>query len=250
MNNLQAIRAARNNAVWCDLVSKAHGGETLFSAAVWWNRRQSPPYYPNAITLDPTAAPAGVLSTIEELIASPALAEFTVKDSFCALELTRLNFSQLFEASWILKAPAQPLTSVLPVRWAIAHSPGDLAVWEAAWWRSASPGDSAPKPVLFPAALLAAPGAAFLAGYLEDHLIAGCVLALSDDVVGLSCSFHETADPVSAESDLVSEIHRLHPNRSIVSYESGERLRVAQLCGFAPVGTLRVWLRPSPHVEA
>jgi hypothetical protein len=103
---------------------------------------------------------------------------------------------------------------------------------------------------LFSAGLLVAPDVALLAGYLEGKLVAGCVLTSSDDVVGLSCSFYETVDPIATESDLLSEIHRLYPDRSVVSYESGERLWAARLCGFEPVGALRVWLRNAPPVEA
>ena len=250
MNNFRAIRAARNNAVWCDLVSKAHGGATHFSAAAWWNQRQSPPYYPNVVTLDPTATPDRLMPTVEELVASPALAAFAVKDSFCALELAKLNFFQLFEASWIWKAPARPSGQVLPIRWLAIHSASELAVWESAWWRSAAPEDPTRKPTLFPATLLAVPGVTFLAGYADDRLVAGCVLISSDDVVGLCCTFCETTDQQAAEADLVSEIHRRYPGRSIVGYESGERLRAALLRGFEPAGTLRVWLRHAAPVEA
>jgi hypothetical protein len=164
--------------------------------------------------------------------------------------LQNSGFFQLFRASWIWKAPARPRANTLPVRWTVLQEPSELAKWEATWWRRTTPGDTTPKPRLFPAALLHASDVAFVAGFVDDKLVAGCVLASSDDVVGLSCSFYETVDPIVTESDLLSEIHRLHPDRPIVSYESGERLRAARLCGFEPVGALRVWLRNTPRVEA
>jgi hypothetical protein len=247
MNNLRAVRAARNNAVWCDFVTKAHGGAACFSSAAWWNEKQSPPYYPNVVTLDPAASADTLISLIEALVASPVLKTFAVKDSFCTLELAGLDFRHLVEASWIWKAPTMPCGEGSPIRWLAVHSPNELAGWEAAWWRNAAPDDSTRKPTLFPPALLAVPGVTFLAGYTGEGLVGGCVLVLSDDVVGLCCSFHETTDQQGAQAHLVSEIHRRHPSRSIVGYESGERLRAALRCGFEPVGALRVWLRNAAH---
>lgn len=250
MNTFRAVRVARNNAAWCNLVSIAHGGATHFSAAAWWNQRKGPPYYPNVVTLDPDAGPTAVLPIIGELLGSPSLAAFGVKDSFCTLDPVNSGFFQRFHAIWIWKAPARPRANTLPVRWTVLQEPSELAKWEATWWRRATPGDTTPKPRLFPAALLHASDVAFVAGFVDDKLVAGCVLASSDDVVGLSCSFYETVDPIATESDLLSEIHRLHPDRPVVSYESGERLRAARLGGFEPVGALRVWLRNTPRVEA
>jgi hypothetical protein len=43
--------AARNNAFWCDAVCRAHGGDTMLTEHVWFNRVTSPPFYPNVDTL-------------------------------------------------------------------------------------------------------------------------------------------------------------------------------------------------------
>ncbi len=242
MNTFRAVGAARNNAAWCNLISLAHGGATHFSSAAWWNQRQSPPFYPNVVTLDPEAGPTAVLPIIDQLLASPSLAGFAVKDSFCTLELEKVGFVRLFDATWIWKEAARPRPQTLPVRWAVLQEPGELAAWEAGWWRSAAPGDTTKRTRLYPATLLHTPGVVFLAGFVDNRLVAGCALASFDNVVGLSCSFYETTDPIAMESDLLSEIHRLNLDRPVVGYESGERLRAALLCGFEPIGSLRVWL--------
>ncbi len=250
MNADRAIRAARNNAAWCNLVSLAHGGVTQFSSAAWWNRRQGPPFYPNVVTLDPEAGQTAVGPIIDELQAAPSLAAFAVKDSFCTLDLEKVGFVRLFDASWIWKEPARPRPPMFPVRWAVLHEPAELAAWDAGWWRSAAPGNTTTGTGLYPATLLHASGVAFVAGFVDDRLAAGCALTCLDHVVGLSCAFSETADPITAESDLLSEIHRLNPGRPVVGYASGERLQAALRCGFEPVGPLRVWLRNAPRVEA
>lgn len=44
-------QAVLNNALWCDAICRAHGGETTLTEHVWFNRRNSPPFYPNVDTL-------------------------------------------------------------------------------------------------------------------------------------------------------------------------------------------------------
>jgi hypothetical protein len=127
MNTFRAARVARNNAAWCNLVSIAHGGATHFSAAAWWNQRKGPPHYPNVVTLDPDAGPTAVLPIIGELLGSPSLAAFGVKNSFCTLDPANSGFFQRFHASWIWKAPARPRANTLPVRWTVLQEPSELA---------------------------------------------------------------------------------------------------------------------------
>jgi len=202
------------------------------------------------VTLDAEARPTVVLPVVVELLASPSLAAFAVKDSFRTIDLATLGFLQLFEASWIWKEPTLPRSGSLPIRWLVVQEPNVLASWEAAWWRSAAPPDATPKPRLFPATLLDTPEVAFIAGFTNDRLVAGCALAFSDSVVGVSCSFYETPDLVATESALLSAIHGIYPDRPVVGYESGERLEASLLCGFEPVGPLRVWFRNQPCIEA
>jgi hypothetical protein len=45
--------AVHNNAVWCDAVGGAFGWETARQEHLWTNGTSGPPYYPNAVTLDP-----------------------------------------------------------------------------------------------------------------------------------------------------------------------------------------------------
>ncbi len=47
----QIRQAVYNNAVWCDTVCRAHGRSGEFHDGIWINRRKTPLYYPNAVTL-------------------------------------------------------------------------------------------------------------------------------------------------------------------------------------------------------
>lgn len=91
------VRAAvAENASWCALV--CGGGH--FGQRAWTSPRRTPPYYPDAVTLDPRATAADVLPFID------GSAGCSVKDSFATLELP--GFSVLFEAQWIACGPGVP----------------------------------------------------------------------------------------------------------------------------------------------
>ena len=96
------IRAARNNARWCDAVCRAHGNPGEFHDDLWLNRHRVPRFYPNAGTL---AEPSQrQLELIDELLAARLPSGWAVKDSFCALDLASRGFRVLFGAEWIYLA--------------------------------------------------------------------------------------------------------------------------------------------------
>lgn len=237
MDKDRAQRAAHNNARWCDAVCRAHGGDTAFGAGAWFNRRASPPYYPNLVTLDPQARGVPALAAI------PGEGELGVKDSFARLDFSSEGFAPLFDAQWIWRPPTPPTGTARTLRWSVALDKPALAAWEAAWWQGVQAG--APPLRLFPPALLAEPGLRFLMGYRPDGgLSAGCALLQGDGVAGLTCIFHRQGDPAIVHAELVAAAQALCPGDALVGYESGDDLRMAEEAGgFTPVGPLRVWLR-------
>src|ERR1044071_9434397 len=64
----RAERAARNNAIWCDTVCRAHGLPGELGESIWLNRHATPHFYPNAVTTAPDA-PAQ-LAHVRELLAA------------------------------------------------------------------------------------------------------------------------------------------------------------------------------------
>lgn len=97
--------AARNNAEWCDAVCRARGSTGRFSAPLWLNLHPTPPYYPNAVTLQPDAVEAQMEAVAALRQALPT--GFAVKDSFAALDLAPQGFAPLFQATWIRRAPGR-----------------------------------------------------------------------------------------------------------------------------------------------
>jgi hypothetical protein len=122
--------AARNNAEWCDALCRAHGITGHFDADSWTSPKRTPPFYPDAVTLDAGVLPAQVLAQIDEG------AGCSVKDSFADLELIDEGFRVLFRGEWLLaKRDDAPQ---LPSRWRVVETREQLADWETARGASGS----------------------------------------------------------------------------------------------------------------
>lgn len=241
MDWTRARIAALNNAVWCNAVCAARGHAGRFTPAWWAHDEPSPPYYPNLITLDPTAAPTAVLDEVQRLCATPALGRFAVKDSFGQLDLGALAFTSLFDAHWLWLADALPDAKAVGLRWAVVRDARMLGAWEAAWWQHQEPLEASPR--LFADALLHEPAVTFLAGLADDELVAGTAITRSHGVAGLACSFGAGLDPVALQRELARQAQALFPGLPLVGYESGRALDDTCAAGYCKGSALRVWLR-------
>ena len=99
--------AALNNALWCDAVCRAHGGDTMLTEHVWFNRVNSPPFYPNVDTLTQAGVSAQI-DAIQALLAANLTDDWGVKDSFCTLDLALLGFWQLLIRGSAITQPSNP----------------------------------------------------------------------------------------------------------------------------------------------
>ncbi len=226
-------RAARNNAEWCDAVCRAHGLPGAFDADAWTSAHRTPRYYPDAVTLAPTASGEHVLDRIDT--ASPGC---SVKDSFASLDLTGMGFRVLLEADWIYRPHSDPVSAGrLDIRWEPVRDGAGLLAWEAAW------SDDQDELGLFPFELLTDHIVTFLGGRLGGRVVAGCVASSSSLVVGVSNLFSLDGDLDTAWAGALAAVDRRLPGRPIVGYGHGDTLAAAVRQGFRPVGRLRVW----PH---
>ena len=89
------LAAADNNARWCDAVCRSHGLASHFLDDLWIAPDGSPRFYPDLVTLRPSACVADVVRHL------PAGAEH-IKDSFACLDLAREGFGVLFDTHWIV----------------------------------------------------------------------------------------------------------------------------------------------------
>src|SRR4051794_38875530 len=153
--NRRVALAARNNAEWCDAVTRSWGERGRFDAEFWLNPGAAPPLYPNAVSL---AATKAVPATIAE-----ARGDFAVKDSFDLFDLQPLGFSPLFDAMWVWRDP-QPEPRTDATMWRVVRDAAALARWEAAW-RGGEPALDLFRPVL-----LEERDHAFIAGEMNGRI--------------------------------------------------------------------------------
>ena len=76
---------------------RALGCDTTREDGLWVNRSPSPPYYSNAVTLEPSGI-AAQLTLVRSMLGSALPRPWSVKDSFKRLDLAPLGFEVLFEA--------------------------------------------------------------------------------------------------------------------------------------------------------
>src|SRR2546430_8105448 len=166
--------AARHNAVWCETVCRAHGTPGEFHDALWLNRHPVPRFYPNVVTLSTQDGTAAQLAHIRALVAAGLPGSWGVKDSFCSLDLATLGFQPLFEATWLWRAPFQPLPNraASGLHWTRVQSAPELAQWEMAWSGSPAKNPSTQQPRVFLPALLANPELVFIVAYQDQALVA------------------------------------------------------------------------------
>ncbi|SEG94038.1 hypothetical protein SAMN05216223_12920 [Actinacidiphila yanglinensis] len=207
--------AARNNAEWCAVMSRAHGVESQFGEQEWAASARTPLYYPDAVTLVPGADPAAVVARIDT-----SMPGGSIKDSFADLDLTEAGFEVLFDAQWIHRPANAPAISS-DLAWDVPGDKDTLGAWAQAWDQEDG------NAHLFRPELLNDPATFLLAGHSADgRVVAGAVASRSDHLVGISNVFAldgpDTAWPV-----VLDAVHRLFPTLPVVGYEHGDDLAAA-----------------------
>jgi hypothetical protein len=224
--------AARNNAEWCDIVCRTHGILGRFDLDAWVAPRRTPPYYPDAVTLERSADGERILERIDTTTSG-----CSIKDSFATLDLSASGFEVMHEAEWIHRGPRPaPATDDSGTTWVPLTTPGELEAWEAAWSGDGGPTD------LFRAALLDDLSVTILGGVAGGSIVAGAVLNRTADVVGISNLFTTGGDLDGAWTGCLGYLELASPGSAVVGYEAGDELAAAHRQGFESVGPLRVWL--------
>jgi hypothetical protein len=236
----RCVRAARNNAEWCDAVCRAHHNPGEFHDDIWINRNAVPRFYPNAGTF---AEPSPrQLALIDELIAARLPLGWAVKDSFSMLELESRAFRILFDAEWIY-LPVSRMKEIVSARtserWELVRNDFALAEWESAWTRSA--GDTSKDRIFLPS-LLDNKDIAIVAGLRDGHIVAGAIANRSAGVVGWSNFFAPATEMFDHAAVSLATIAGEFRGLPIVGYEHGDDLRNAHSLGFESIGPLRVWI--------
>jgi hypothetical protein len=199
-------------------VCRAQGKPGRFLPDIWVNAEEVPRFYPNAVTLTHgEEARAQQRSAVELLAASNLPGRWAVKDSFAALDLSRLGFEVLFEASWI--------SSVMP-----AFGPSSDIVWQ----RETESAAGLP---------LDDPDFALFKGRRGFAVVAGGMFYRAEGVVGLTNVVAESNDAIAVWRALILLAAQTFPRLPVVGYESGGELQAALDAGFELGDPLRVWVK-------
>lgn len=220
---------AENNARWCDLVTRSHGGKGVFSRDAWTSPTRTPPLFPDAVTLIPSPRVPDLLSRVD------ASSGCTIKDSFASLDLSADGFIVLFDAQWVT-SPAHPDREwSVPPDWVQIRDPDGFGLWVEAWCHPDGPRD-----ILLPELL--SKGAIVLGRIQNDRIIAGGIVTGSAHVAGLSNVFTGAGRESETWSELAQCGRAFFPRLPLIGYERGEELTHAHSGGFQTVGGLRVWI--------
>lgn len=231
--SFEALRAAMNNAQWCDLVCRTHAIAGTFDDDAWTSPARTPPFYPDAVTLVPDVSVPDLLSRIDS---SPGC---SIKDSFASLDLTSFGFVVLFDAEWIVRRASPGRTSSADLAWGVVSDPESFALWERAWR-----GQDGPANVLRPD-LLNHDAVTVLAGSGGLDIVAGAVLNHSSEVVGVTNFFSNLGSAAANWAGCLDHIDATRPGSVLVAHDPvgvpvPEEVR---LDACEPAGALRVWRR-------
>jgi hypothetical protein len=231
MSRPAVAAAARNNAEWCNTVCHVNGCAGRFAGDGWTTARRAPPYYPDAVTLAPSAIGDAILERVD------TRAGCSVKDSFTTLDLSSHGFRVLFGAEWIGRAADRAAGARTAPPWRTVEDAFELAEWEAAW--ADSPESSSP----FRPALLDQTNVAVLAGHRRGAVVSGAILNRTANLIGCSNLFALDGDLDAAWEAAVIAATNWFPGAALVGYESGAALAAARRCGFESLCPLRVWIK-------
>ena len=239
MTSSITARAARNNAIWCDRVCRAHDRPGEFHETIWFTRLGTPRFYPDAVTIAGAEAAPVQLEAIASLIGATRQREWFVKDSFHCLQLNSLGFEPLFDAEWIALSGARP--DVKQYRSTVVTGEAGLIAWEQSWAGKEADAAANSEPRIFMPGLLADSNVVFVSFQGEGGIAGGGILNRGAEVVGLSNLFGSRIDLVYRS--LAAIAGEIFPGLPLVGYEHGKDLAAAKLAGFETVGPLRVWRR-------
>jgi hypothetical protein len=232
MHDARDEAAALNNAQWCAAVWRSHGLPVEQTLGLWVCARETPQYYPNAITVDLAADPRLQETFIADLLRSHPSFDLSVKDSFASLDLRPFGMAPLFDARWLVRPAQVEGADASTPQWRWIDGEPQLAAWEAAW-RGADPGGAR----IFRQALLSDPRAIVLGRFgAGDTILAGGIAYDAAGALGITNVF-------GSRRQFIRALSAMCPGRSMVCYEAGDEIQAAVQLGFQVLGSLRVWTR-------
>ena len=227
------LLAARNNALWCDAVCRAHGLRGSIDDLAWTAPSRTPPYYPDAVTLSPDVEVHDLLGRVD------ASDGCSVKDSWSVLDLATEDFARLVVGEWLWLDRSVPCPAGDGLRWWEVTSAHDHARWVRAW--ASDEGDVS----ILPATLLHEPGVHVLAASETPggEVLAGAILNVTGEVAGLGNLFDRHDDVEGTWRGACAAAREVVGGVPLVAWEAGDGVAAAEAVGCERLGPLTVWVR-------
>ena len=230
--------AINNNHGLYQAIFNHHGVHLHIQEDIAYTEKKVPPLYSNLVTRSKGWRPDHHFTTIDGNYESENWSEWSVKDSFQALNLSRYGFEKLLDAQWIYLG-RNNFTPVEPSRlqYGLIKTMEDLSSWRLAWNLDVALGKG-----IFNEKLLDDPKIHFVAGYDEESIVSGCLVNETDDVLGIS-NFFSPDKAILYWSDVITFLGALFRHKDIVGYERDSLVNELVPLGFEGIGNLRVWLK-------
>ncbi len=238
MKNKRQKAIGNNNDLYKE-VFESRNIESNRTDSIWYCLDKTPPLYSNLVTISEKWKPDEIFKIIERKYKDEKWEEWSIKDSFGLLDLAEYGFAKLFAAQWFYLEAAKftPQSESRNLRYEIVKNEDDLAKWRISWDSDEKLGKQ-----IFSPTLINNPGVYFVAGYVGDRIVSGCLVNRSDDVLGIS-NFFAPENDSAYWSESISFIFDSIDCADIVGYERKEIVDKLRSLGFNPVGNLTVWLR-------
>lgn len=239
--NEKMRKAILNNNDLYEAVFKPHKINFNGDEKARYSLETVPPFYSNLVTISQDWKPDEIFETIDEKFKNEKWKEWSIKESFGVLDLTKYDFEKLFDAKWIYleSADYKPVKNSLKIRFEIIENEKTLQNWLKIWDENEELGKQ-----IFKSEMLNDRKIFFLAGYRGEKIITGCLINETEDVLGIS-NFFAPEPKIEYWSEIVRFIFESVKIADIVGYEREDFVEKLQGLGFEAIGDLTVWLRKS-----
>jgi len=206
---------------------------------IFYSLEKTPPLYSNLVTISPKWKPDDIFRNIDFNYEKERWNEWSIKDSFGVLNLSKYGFTKLFDAEWMY-LEAEKFTRIEKsknLRYEVINDEDVLSAWRIAWDFDEQLGKE-----IFSPKLLSNPKVYLVAGYERERIVSGCLINKTEDVLGIS-NFFAPSKEIAYWSEIISFIFNSIERADIVGYKRNELVEKLKLLGFDSVGNLTVWLK-------
>ncbi len=232
-------KAIDNNHGLYESVFAPLGIKSFRTDTCWYCPERTPPLYSNLVTRSRNWRPDENFKAIEAISQQEKWEQWSMKDSFAALNMRAYGFERLFDAQWMYLDASKFKSPVANSRLAYGTVVDKSALQQ--WWRAWDDGEELGLKI-FSDEMIRDAKLKFIMGRGTGSIESGCILNWSDDIVGIS-NFFAPDTTIDYWSHIIDHLYREFGPIDIVGYERHNTLADLRQLGFEALGDLTVWNR-------